>query len=95
MRVRYSIKPAIYGYLFILNTNNRCLVFAMSRFVLNIFSSMLSIFELCQRKQGSCLVYIRDISDYYTSRITQDLQFIFRVVIRNTIIKSSQIETGI
>jgi hypothetical protein len=69
---------------FILNTNKRCLVFATSSFILNmIFSSMLSIFELCQRKQGSCLVYIRKISDFNILHTTQDLEFIFRVLIRN------------
>jgi hypothetical protein len=51
---------------------------------------MLSIFELYQQQQGSCFVYIQEISECYISRITQDLQFIFRVPIRNTIIKNSQ-----
>jgi hypothetical protein len=55
-------KSTILIYMFILNTNKRCLVFLTSGFDLNIFSSMLSIFELCQRKQGSCLVYIWNIS---------------------------------
>jgi hypothetical protein len=68
-------------YKFILNTNERCLVFATSSFDLNIsiFSSMLSIFELCQHKQGSCLVYILEISECYISRIAQHLGFTFRV----------------
>jgi hypothetical protein len=78
-------------YQFILNISKRCLVFATSYFVLNmIFSSMLSIFELCQRKQGSCHVYIREISECYISRLSQDLGFIFRVPIRNTMLKNGQ-----
>jgi hypothetical protein len=55
-----------------------------------IFSSMLCTFEMYQQKQGSCLVYIREISECYISGITQDLQFTFQVPIRNTIIKNSQ-----
>jgi hypothetical protein len=46
-----------------------------------------SIFELCYHKQGSCLVYIREISECYITRLTQDLEFIFHVPIRNTMIK--------
>jgi hypothetical protein len=64
------------------------LMFATSTFDLNImFSSMLSIIELCQCKQGSCLVYTLVISKCYISCIVQNLNFIFRVPIRNTIIK--------
>jgi hypothetical protein len=80
MRVRNYMYVLIYK--FILNINKLCLVFATSGFVLKmIFSSMPSIFELCQRKQGSCLVSIRDISVCYISRLTQDLEFIFRLAI--------------
>jgi hypothetical protein len=49
-----------------------------------------SIFELCYRKQGSCLVFIRGISECYISRLTHNLDIIFRVPIRNTIIKNGQ-----
>jgi hypothetical protein len=66
-------------------------VFVKSYFVLNIiFCSMLSIFELCQRKHGSCDAYIREVSESYSSRLTQDLEFIFYVPIKNTMIKNSQ-----
>jgi hypothetical protein len=53
-------------------------------------SSMLSIFQLCHRKQGSCLVYVLKISECYISRIAQDLEFIFRVSTINTMIKNDQ-----
>jgi hypothetical protein len=60
-------------------SNKRYLVFATSSLVLNMaFSGMLSIFRLC-------LVYIREISESSISRLTQDLQFIFRVPITNVI----------
>jgi hypothetical protein len=49
-----------------------------------------SIFELCERKHGSCPVYVRVISECYISRWTQDLEFIFRVPIRNTMIMNGQ-----
>jgi hypothetical protein len=78
-------------YKFILNTNKRWLVFATSRFDLYIiFHSMLSIFELCQRKQDPCLVYILVISECYISRVAQQLAFIFCVPIGNTLIKNVQ-----
>jgi hypothetical protein len=49
---------------FIQNTIKRCLVFATSYFVLKmLFSSMLSSYELSQRKQCSCHVYMREISE--------------------------------
>jgi hypothetical protein len=65
-------------------------VFATTSFDLNIiFSSMLSIFELCQRKKCSCLIYVLDNSECYISCIAQHLEFIF-CVIRNTTIKNSQ-----
>jgi hypothetical protein len=55
------------------------IVFITSNFVLNIFSIMLSSFELCQQKQGLCRVYIREISECYICmlhvHITQDLEF--------------------
>jgi hypothetical protein len=79
------------SYKFILKTNKRYLVFATSRFVLIIiFSRMLSIFELCQRKPGSGLVYILEISECYISRTAHHLEFIFRVLSRNTIIKNGE-----
>jgi hypothetical protein len=40
-------------------------VFVTSYFVLKMKSSMLYSFELCQRKQGSGHVYIREISGCY------------------------------
>jgi hypothetical protein len=68
-------------------------VFVMSNCVSNmIFSSMLSIFELCQQEQGSCLVYTWEISECYISRIAQDLEFIFRVPIRNMIKEQSRLK---
>jgi hypothetical protein len=98
---KYFIKPAIKNYMscliykFILNTNKRYLVFITSNFVLNmIFSSMLSIFEFCQQYHDTCLVYIREISECYISGITQDLEFIFRVPIKNAITKNSQDKKG-
>jgi hypothetical protein len=92
MRVRYILpfKSTFIISKFILNTNKRCLVFVMSSFDVNMFSSMLSIFELCQRKQGSCLVFILELSECYISRIAQHLEFIFCVPSRNTIIKNGQ-----
>jgi hypothetical protein len=49
--LKLTFKATFFIYKFILNTNKRCLLFVTSSFVLNmIFSSMLSIFELCQRK---------------------------------------------
>jgi hypothetical protein len=46
-----QLKATFFTYKFIMNTDKRCLAFATSGFVLNMtFSSMLSIFELCQRK---------------------------------------------
>jgi hypothetical protein len=78
-------------YQFLLTTNKRCLVFSTFSFDLNIiFSSMLSIFELCQSNQGSCLVYMLEISERYISRIAQHLEFKFRVPTRNTIIENGQ-----
>jgi hypothetical protein len=78
-------------YEFILNTNKWCSVFATSSFNLNItFSSMLSVFELCQHKQGLCLVYILEIYECYFSCIAKHLEFIFHVPIRNTVIKTGQ-----
>jgi hypothetical protein len=53
---------------------------------------MLFIFELYQQYWSSCLVYIGEISGCYISRITQDLEFIFRVPIRNTMIKAVKIK---
>jgi hypothetical protein len=41
-------------------------------------------------KQGSCLVYIREISECYISRLTQDLEFIFRASIRSIMINNGQ-----
>ena len=53
-------------YKFIFNTNKRRLLFATSSFDFYvIYSGMLFIFELCQCKQGSCLVYILEISECY------------------------------
>jgi hypothetical protein len=49
---------------------------------------MLSILELFQQKQGSCLVYTWEISECYILCITQDLEFMFCVPISNTILKS-------
>jgi hypothetical protein len=49
-----------------------------------------SIFGLRYRKQGSCRVDTREISECYISRLTQDLEFILRVPIRNTMIKNGQ-----
>jgi hypothetical protein len=48
------------------------------------------IFGLCQHKQGSCHVDTREVSECYISCLTQDLEFIFRVHIRNTMIKNGQ-----
>jgi hypothetical protein len=76
-------------YKFILNTSKRCLMFATSGFDLNILCfRMLSLFELCQRKQGSFLAYILEISECYIPCIAQHLGFI--LPIRNTIIKNGQ-----
>jgi hypothetical protein len=61
-------------------------VFATPSFVLNMmFSSMLSFSKLYHRKQGLFFVYIGEISKCYISRITQDLEFIFRVPIRRKV----------
>jgi hypothetical protein len=49
-----------------------------------------SIFGLCQHQQGPCHVDTREISECDISRLTQDLEFIFRVSIRNTMIKNGQ-----
>jgi hypothetical protein len=49
---------------------------------------MLYIFELCQQKQGSYLVFICDFLVLYL--ITRDLEFIFLVPIRNIIIDKEQ-----
>ena len=49
-----------------------------------------SIFEACEQKHGSCHVYDSVISESYISRLTQDLEYILRVPIRNTTIKSGQ-----
>jgi hypothetical protein len=51
---------------------------------------MLSIFELSRRKQGSCLVYMRGISECNISCLSPHLEFIFRVPNRNTLIKNGQ-----
>jgi hypothetical protein len=40
------------------------------------------MFDLCQRKQGLCLVYTLEISECYISRIAQRLEFILREPIR-------------
>jgi hypothetical protein len=49
-----------------------------------------SIFRLCYHEKGSCRVDIREISECYILRLAQDLKFIFRVPIRNTIIENGQ-----
>jgi hypothetical protein len=52
--------------------------------------SFKSIFGLVYRKQGVCRVDTQKISECYISRLTQDLEFIFLVPIRNTMIKNGQ-----
>jgi hypothetical protein len=49
-----------------------------------------SIFGLCWHKQGSCHVDTWEISECYISCLIQDLESIFRVPIRNTMIKNGQ-----
>jgi hypothetical protein len=89
--INRPFKSTFLIYKFILKSNERCLGFATSSFNLNIlFSSILSICELCQRRQCSCLVYILEISECCISRISQNLEFIFRVPIRNIIMKNGQ-----
>ena len=63
---------------------------------LSNFSTILRLSQITSdrdasyRPMGSCPVYTREISECYISCLTQDLEFIFCVPIRNTMIKNGQ-----
>ena len=49
-----------------------------------------SIFGLCNINRARAMLTLDGASECYISRLTQDLEFVFRVPIRNTMIKNGQ-----